>query len=469
MQFVKQVSLISAVMTSILSPVMAGVEITGSVNPNDPSTWSSSANLNIGDAFNSPGSVTIYGDDETFSTTTLNVGLNSKGSLIVRDGATLNSVVTYIGTYASSEVLISNGTWINTSSLTVASGVASKIKIEKNGKYTSKGNISAGQFQNASIVVTGGSSFELTGASIASGFTLGSTYQSLVRAAGTLTITNNATVTVAGTVTVNGAVSHPTYTGTNGTAPSKIVIDAGGGSTLAVNNFTRSNGTVTNGTITNNGIIRLFASTHANAGTYNPLSATVYGGTTGVYQGVGGVWNASEKTFVVYDALTASAGQTASVDLALNQRVIYTNTAGKTAGISLLASTSTVNVAADVISDVAALALLNSTADSVTSSDVDVLSAWTFSSADLASNSPSVLTFELGDVASADGLIVWQYDGSAWTQYTTDDFVYNDGYAYFGITGLGSYAITGVAVPEPTTIGLMGLASLGLLIRKRKA
>ncbi|MFZ1933982.1 MAG: PEP-CTERM sorting domain-containing protein, partial [Thermoguttaceae bacterium] len=74
---------------------------------------------------------------------------------------------------------------------------------------------------------------------------------------------------------------------------------------------------------------------------------------------------------------------------------------------------------------------------------------------------PAYLSFGIGSGYSSEGLEVWHYDGSNWTEFAANDLTYDGTFASFTATGLSGYAM--VAVPEPGTLALLAGGFVGLL------
>jgi ABC-type sugar transport system ATPase subunit len=103
-----------------------------------------------------------------------------------------------------------------------------------------------------------------------------------------------------------------------------------------------------------------------------------------------------------------------------------------------------------------------STLGSLLPTDQSILSGWTFSASDftVSSTNPAYLSFNVGAGHPADNLDVWRYDGSAWSEYSPLDLVYDGTYASFTATSLNGFAMV---VPEPGTLALLAASLIGLL------
>ena len=135
---------------------------------------------------------------------------------------------------------------------------------------------------------------------------------------------------------------------------------------------------------------------------------------------------------------------------------------GWVAGASFLRATtsSTVTCTATTLSD----ALLNSLGKAS-------LCGWQFSTTGYAVSStlPLYLSFDIGPGMVWDDIEIWQYNGSAWSEYDVNDLAYDGTYASFTATSLGSGFA--VVVPEPGTLAMLaaGLTGLWVLARRRRA
>ena len=73
-----------------------------------------------------------------------------------------------------------------------------------------------------------------------------------------------------------------------------------------------------------------------------------------------------------------------------------------------------------------------------------VLSGWSLSATSgYTAGDPVYLSFNVGHAQLLDDLQVWQYAGSAWSQYAATDLTYDRTYASLTVTALGTYAVTG--------------------------
>jgi T5SS/PEP-CTERM-associated repeat protein len=299
--------------------------------------------------------------------------------------------------------------------------------------------------------------------SIYIGYSSGSTGSVAVDGTGsTLTIDNGLSVGVYGAgklIATGGGVVAATDVSIN--PASLLTVDVGRGSSLMINNGA--------GTITNDGTVRIVcgAGVAADGTTYKPISAANWYG-SGIYQPLGGTWDATNHTFTASVVASGSSGQSVTVNRNEKQRILITdNAAGGTGwevGASFMPSASSLTLTATAISgDV--LHALNNKLIATTQS---VLSGWTFSTdGGYTSGEPIYLSLKTGPGFSTDDFSLWHYDAtSGWTAYNADDLTYDGTYASFTVTGFSGYAIT--AVPEPSTLVLLATGLLASLFYARR-
>ena len=213
----------------------------------------------------------------------------------------------------------------------------------------------------------------------------------------------------------------------------------------------------------------------------SPISAGTWSG-TGTYHAVGGIWDAGSHVFTASPVQSGTCGVPTRIDPSSLQRLLITdNSTGWSVGASFAAQTvpSPLEFSAAAIND-GPLTSLQSILG-VVSPGQSVLGAWTFTASyGHETGDPVYLSFDVGSGYSSDTLAIWQLNDS-WTPFTVNDLTYDGNWASFtaatdfsvfsgGITG---YAITGVAVAEPSTIAFLGVGALSLFAfawrRRRQA
>jgi T5SS/PEP-CTERM-associated repeat protein len=245
---------------------------------------------------------------------------------------------------------------------------------------------------------------------------------------------------------------------------SVLGIDVGKGSSLTLtgNGTITGNGTtVTNGTITNNGTVRILAGAGVAAGNvYSPISATTWSG-SGVYQALGGTWNPTSHMFTVSDVQQGTSGAPVTIDLDGVQRVLIGDSGtGWSVGASFLASATSnpLTLTATTIGG----STLSALQSLLGPQQATLLGGWQFAfTSGYAQGDPAYLSFDIGAGYSRNGLEVWHYDGSSWTEFAANDLTYDGNYASFTVTGFSSYAVT--TVPEPSTLVLLGIGAVSLI------
>lgn len=211
-----------------------------------------------------------------------------------------------------------------------------------------------------------------------------------------------------------------------------------------------------NNNLANNGMIWLAADPRLGQGTYTPITLANSDGWigTGSFQTFGGVWNNTEREFIVNATETVSEGNNFSFDLTAIQRLQIDGNQGET----LLVAFDPDSEAGTGGSSINFEASVNSTQS--IGGFWPVLAAWDVTT-DLAAGSPAILSMDVGsgwDVA----LFAWHSpDGVNWNRLDTEVFLEGD-WASFQVNGFSSYALT---IPEPSTAVLVllgGLAALGI-------
>jgi T5SS/PEP-CTERM-associated repeat protein len=374
----------------------------------------------------------------------LGVGYHGSGSIAIRDGIAINSRSGYLGYHSGSSGVATVGgsgsKWTNSASLYVGFLGDGTMRIADGGAVSNTNAYIGNNSGSASMVTVDGIDSTWTNSSA---LYVGSR----VGGRGTLMITGGGSVT-ATTVSSSGE--------------SLLAIDVGRGSSLAIDGG--------NGIMNYGGIVRIFAGAGVSTdATASPISArTWYGGT---YQALGGTWNATDHTFTASAVKAGASGTAVTINLADAQRALITDSkTRRAAGASFLASEapSSFNFTATAVTG-DALNLL----ESKLGADDAVLSAWNFlaDGYTVSETNPVYLSLKIGSGRSADELALWHYDGSAWTAYSPMDLTYDGTYASFTVTSFSGYAMSGLAVPEPSAIALLFAATVGLTgyARSRRA
>jgi T5SS/PEP-CTERM-associated repeat protein len=334
---------------------------------------------------------------------------NPRGSVAV-DGAGSALSITgeqfYVGYYGGGTLTVTRGASVtNSTNVQVATYAASNSVVQIDGagsKWTDSGGLTVGVNGTATVSITGGA------------------------------------VASANSISINGA--------------SLLAVDVGRGSSLVVHAGT--------GTITNNGKVRVLAGADATTGsTWSPITAKWSG--SGTCQAIGGTLSGSHQ-FTVSDVRSGAAGEPVTIDLSERQRILITDSGnGHVLGGSFLAKTdsSPLTFTATAVSD-GPLTTLSGLLDAGDT----VLGAWTLSTTgSYATGDPAYLSFGAGGAHSLDDLLIWQYTSGSWSEYAAADLTYNNAYASFTVSSMGTYAVTGLPAPEPSTLALLGIGAIGLL------
>jgi T5SS/PEP-CTERM-associated repeat protein len=389
----------------------------------------------VGDGADSSGTVTVAGAGSTWTNSeSLYVGYMGRGALVVESGGQVSNMSAYLASLL---------------------GSAGTAHVAGNGsRWTCNGYLNVGDSGSGALTIEAGGQV-----SNATGY-LG--YQS--SAAGTATVTGPGS---------RWANSSALYVGNSGAGT--LYLEAGGqvtAASIAVKNGASTlNAHVSNnnmlvlgtastpGAFTNNGKTNFYADGFLTAGTYAPVSdlkgRTMTWSGTGTYNAFGGMWDSANKTFVVPAAAQVAASGTAS--LATGMRTIFTDPAGRRAGVStgVVPDGTTLSASPLAGGDLSGISLLPGES---------VVSAWDFTTP---LTGETLLSFDVGGGLS--DLRAWRYDGTVWSPYDTH-VVYRDGIASFTVTGFSGYAVS--AVPEPGTWAMLAAGVAAVVLywqRKRRA
>jgi T5SS/PEP-CTERM-associated repeat protein len=458
----------------------------------------SSTFVYIGDNNGSFGAVTVDGTGSKVTTSNyLFIGHSGNGALSITNGGGVSaggnfcdigenagskgivtvagngSTWTYggpfflVGNAGSGTLSIVNGGAVNTNSGTLGYAVGSSGSVAVSGtnsQWNDSSGLFVGRYGSGTISISGGGAISSASAYI--GYYSGPTGVAIVDGAGSKwTNSGSLSVGTSGIATLSitgGGVVAANSVSVNGV--SLVAVDVGRGSSLTI-----AGGT---GTFTNNGKLRLLAGAGIPVNDsimYLPIAAKTWSG-SGTCQPIGGTWNATSHKFTASSVASGVSGSTVPLELSSVQRAIFDdNGPGGTnweVGASFVAAGSMTNISftATAMSDATF-----GTLDGQLSPTEAILSGWMFSGNGytVSSSNPVYLSFNVGANHPANNVEVWHYDdASGWAKYGAFDLTYDGTYASFTATGLGGYAM--VAVPEPSTLVLLGLGAVSLLAWRRR-
>lgn len=427
----------------------------------------------------SSGTVTVTGPGSTWinDLEDFDVGVFGIGILTIADGGNVstNSGPCWIGYRSGSTgtvIVTGAGSTLISYSMSVGQYGAGTITVENSGNVTADfGSIGS----SGTAIVTGAGSIGSISHLYVDGTLIVKNGGKVYNGWGYLGSDSGST----GTAIVTGAGSTwaglELYVGSGGTAGTLTVADGGNvrrgdlsiDSQSSVNLRVSGNGMLLlgqggiNGSLSNSGKINLLADAFLAAGTYSPIISSstdckILWSGAGTYNGTGGTWDDTAKTFTVETATELAAGGLDSVST--GERLLFRDSASdKRMGASFGTVGTGINFSAAVSSTTELGGLVAALADGES-----VRSAW-----DLTTNftgGSALLAFDIGKGRS--NVDVWHYDGTAWTPFAASDLIYDgNGIASFTVSDFGGYAVT--AVPEPATMGLLALGGLAMIRRRR--
>ncbi len=463
----------------------------------DNATWINTSSLYVGN---------YVGNSSNYGIGTLNI-ING-GKVQNNNGYISAPPSSYQSQNIASVVNVDNATWVNNGSLTVggtgigilnivnggnvtsvnstictssyysSSNLVSSVTVD-HATWTDSGNIYVGNSAPGMLKVVNGGVVNCVNGSIGGGYTYyGTSSAASVSGtnskwinSGSLSVGSSSSGIGVLSITSGGAV---TAASVAVYGSGLLALDVGYGSSLTVGGGT--------GTITNYGIVRMSAGTAVKSGVYKPISAgTLSSG--GVWQALGGKWDATLHTFTVSDAVTGTAGSPVTIDLASQQRILVTDSAtGESVGASFLGSitSQSVTFTATAMSD-STLAGLKA----LKNADDTILSSWSLDAGIFStpypypSSAPVYLSLFVGAGQSVEDLTIWSFNSDYytplgyWTKVSPSDLTYDGAYANFTVTwshrpGMFSgYAVTS-PVPEPGAITLLAAAFAVLAVYARR-
>ena len=400
--------------------------------------------LRIANSSGSSGNFNLSGAGTLSVGSNMYVGYDGTGTLNITNGGQVNCSAGYslIGFHSGSTGTVTvdgtGSTWITTN-LRVGIWGTGTLNITNGGRVNSIANTA---YPSATLFCDLGVSAGSTGTVAVDGAGSIWTNTSYINigesGTGILTITRG------GRVTANG-------------------VSIGSNSLLAINVGDASALNTGTGNLYIGGTLRLAAGPGATAGTYTPITATRWLN-YGTVQALGGSWNAATHQFTVAAPSNGITGQATTFDLYQTQRVIVTDpTSGHVveAGFQATTATSSLSFTASLLTAPQS-ALLATTVPASTAE----LAGWTFTGSGYTTGSPVFLSVDIGSGYPTGNLSVWHYDGTTWTPFASNDLSYDGQYANFTVMGFGGYAV--VAVPGPTSLGVLGIGLVEMLVWRRR-
>jgi fibronectin-binding autotransporter adhesin len=423
----------------------AGHKRAGTLRIADGKTVESSGGV-IGRCSGSTGTATVTGNETKWITGNLRVGDFGHGTLNIQAGGQISSYSVVLGlnpgSTGTATVTCTGSVWTNNDTLYVGQYGNGTLNIQSGGQVSnSLGYLGYHSGGTGFATVTGMGSKWGNSDILYVGYYMPSLANS---GKGTLNVADGGQIT-----------AKALYVGSQST----VKLNVSGNDMLVFGDAT------TPGTLNSRGKINFYANASLPAGTYSPISeyasrAITWSG-TGTYNGFGGTWNNTAKTFLVSAPTALNAGASDTVTTA--ERLLFADPiSGKHTGASFGTITGSPNFSAMLMtpSELSDLTTQPGFAGSV-------LTGWNYTAS--LSGAEVMLSYDIG--SGYQDPQIWRLHDSAWSLFTPDLVTYDsNGNLSFTVTDFSGYAVT--AVPEPCTITMFGISVIGLLahawrLRKR--